>query len=1367
MVMKNFSNLISCSRSRYILHEFFIFTRRACSFIVFLTYCKHPLFGRPFNIGENGHGATKRASSWCSSLRIGCELPPLFDPAWYSAQNPDAKRERGGALLHFLRVGWPRGQSPHPLFDVAWYEQQVSADKGPDFNPIEHYFTKGWKEGLSPHPLFDPVWYREQSSEFFDTSIDPLSHFLARGWRSRCSPHPLFDCGWYLDTNPDVAAAGINPVLHYLSHGGGEGRMPHPLFDGRWYSEHTPEIVASGENPLLHYLSGGWRSGRSPHPLFDTAWYSRHHPTLADGEVAPLVHYLRHAIGEGGDPHELFDTRWYLSHRSGRAIVDGNPLVDFLKSEPEEAGDPNAFFDMGWYVSQYDDVRRSGINPLVHYVTVGRAEARQMHAPNALVSSCACLDLPYEVLRAPPDLTGAKICLVSIYSVDGHIAEHVRFYLSALVECGRIVVAVVSTEGIGRRLELDATLAAGLAVRTNHGGDFAAWATALAVFPGIWRAESVMFTNGDFYGPTDRRRFEMLLADMERSNRDVVALTGTNDAGHGFDSDFWLINRRGLNSDAFVRTFDSIESRKDGRTATFDYKALLSGRIRSGGLSIEILFPIPSVEATMGGASVANWRRLLRRGCPLIRVEALRTAEGTPSRRDMACDDVLMGLIEKDLDETRAGTTRATCAAFPAPKRRFRRPPSRRVGDTSVAAARFDTRTDFVLEIPFETDIPVSPSTAPVAALLCITEVNMIAELRQRLERSPVPIDVFITTDTRERRTEIEALCRDYANGAVTVDIVPDAGLGLSATLLCFERDLQRYHCFVQVDAVGPLVDVESMNQYRFALDNCLGSEEVIASCLHLLSHDDIGVVFSDHIDSVRSMIDWGSSFGAAKNLLSRLGLHLGTDLILDFPTGGVFWGRYAALKPLLDLNWREIPAEAVKRSILHLCEGARLRWLKVARAGNSPATRTLRLVDPPSLRAISDLVHAPLLQTRVRGRGARLSEMQTDVLTRRDPSPRARFNLILPTLKPEQIFGGIATALRVFDGIGSHLGTNVDLRIIVVSTLVDLRSTRSYPGYIRVSAGAARDDYPRTIVDAFAPSGVGGVSVRARDVFLVTAWWTAELGAEFRDAQMSYFGRENPLIYLIQDFEPGFYPWSAEYGLAAATYSIPDTVAIINSEELANFFDTRKLPYRTFVLPYAPNGSIVEALTPRPRERIIVFYGRPSTPRNAFETIVAALHIWQERNPEGKHWKIVSVGEAYETTRLRGISNVSIAGKLSLEDYGGLLSRALVGISLMVSPHPSYPPLEMAQAGMLTISNDFEGKRIGDRHDGIRPLRHVTPDALADLLEDCIAEAEAWVDRLRPHQPVHEISCRAERFETGRLASEVEAIFLRASSVL
>ena len=78
--------------------------------------------------------------------------------------------------------------------------------------------------------------------------------------------------------------------------------------------------------------------------------------------------------------------------------------------------------------------------------------------------------------------------------------------------------------------------------------------------------------------------------------------------------------------------------------------------------------------------------------------------------------------------------------------------------------------------------------------------------------------------------------------------------------------------------------------------------------------------------------------------------------------------------------------------------------------------------------------------------------------------------------------------------------------------------------------------------------------------------------------------------------------------------------------------------------------------------------------------------------------------GEYFDPARISFLKNARVAGKMSLDDYADILNRSAIGVSLMISPHPSYPPLEMANAGCLTITNGYEGKDMTIQPAAIHP---------------------------------------------------------------
>ncbi len=217
----------------------------------------------------------------------------------------------------------------------------------------------------------------------------------------------------------------------------------------------------------------------------------------------------------------------------------------------------------------------------------------------------------------------------------------------------------------------------------------------------------------------------------------------------------------------------------------------------------------------------------------------------------------------------------------------------------------------------------------------------------------------------------------------------------------------------------------------------------------------------------------------------------------------------------------------------------------------------------------------------------------------------------------------------------------------------------------------------------------------------------------------------------------------------------------IVNSEELYNFMTKNYGFEGAYYVPYAINKKLRDYFKPSPKERIIIVYGRPDTPRNGFEILSDGLCLWQQAYPtEARAWRIVSAGETFQPWLAQHVSNFEILGKLSLSDYADILCRSAVGISLMISPHPSYPPLEMAEAGMITITNKYDEKDLGLRADNIVSIGMLTPESLAQQIALAVSRAEAMIGKPAKFQKIAPIACKGKIFSAEAVARSIEEFF-------
>jgi len=332
----------------------------------------------------------------------------------------------------------------------------------------------------------------------------------------------------------------------------------------------------------------------------------------------------------------------------------------------------------------------------------------------------------------------------------------------------------------------------------------------------------------------------------------------------------------------------------------------------------------------------------------------------------------------------------------------------------------------------------------------------------------------------------------------------------------------------------------------------------------------------------------------------------------------------------------------------------------------------------------------------------------------------RLRFNIMIPSLNQEDIFGGVNTALMFFDQLTKALGEMASFRIIITCYKPHDEVFHRFSSFTRVELDTDSDEQFQItpIYDRFGKK----LPISPNDRFIATAWWTAYLAQTLvRQQSKLYRQTRKPMIYFIQDYEPGFYCWSSQSVLAESTYkSDVPIIAIFNTALLRDFFLNHEYGFSAeYHFEPRLNAHLKKKYGqfPASRKRTIAIYGRPSAPRNCLPVIVEALKKWVWLQPDVNQWQLISVGESHQDVDLGNGMILQSHGKLSLDDYAALLSESAIGISFMVSPHPSYPPLEMAHFGMLTLTNSFENKDLSWFHDNITSLNHLTPDTVAQAL--------------------------------------------------
>ncbi len=320
------------------------------------------------------------------------------------------------------------------------------------------------------------------------------------------------------------------------------------------------------------------------------------------------------------------------------------------------------------------------------------------------------------------------------------------------------------------------------------------------------------------------------------------------------------------------------------------------------------------------------------------------------------------------------------------------------------------------------------------------------------------------------------------------------------------------------------------------------------------------------------------------------------------------------------------------------------------------------------------------------------------------------RVNLIVPSFEADFVYGGLTTAIKIFKKIYTNLGAST--RIIVLGGQYSPKSTYKVDGF----------EYTGNCKNVFFVSDQENISVGENDVFICTFWTTMYAITPVFKKQVEHYNlQKRKIVYLIQDFEPGFYPWSTEYALADSTYKnhSQDVLGVFNAKSLYSYFKEMGYDFgeEIFFEPQL-NSTLSKKIPRKPneREKKILIYGRPRVSRNSFELIRSALSMWSRNYPKASEWRIISLGAKYDDISLDN-NTIESLGKVTIEEYAKHMTSAYVGISLMISPHPSYPPLEMSTFGVKTITNKFSPKDLDDFNDNIYSVDFCTPNEIERLL--------------------------------------------------
>jgi ubiquinone/menaquinone biosynthesis C-methylase UbiE/glycosyltransferase involved in cell wall biosynthesis len=297
--------------------------------------------------------------------------------------------------------------------------------------------------------------------------------------------------------------------------------------------------------------------------------------------------------------------------------------------------------------------------------------------------------------------------------------------------------------------------------------------------------------------------------------------------------------------------------------------------------------------------------------------------------------------------------------------------------------------------------------------------------------------------------------------------------------------------------------------------------------------------------------------------------------------------------------------------------------------------------------------------------------------------------NFLLSRLDPDNFFGGYIGMFN-FAKKFSEAGYSVRIFLTDQNQIVDSDLSRIQNHDETLKSFLRRVEYRPCF------SSGQTIDISQEDIFVATSWWTAYIAHE-GVAKTRY----SKFIYIVQEYEPIFYENGAYRVLAEESYHLK-YFPFFSTDILQKYFVESGIlnngsPGKHFknpVLRFSVNPNLYEKRGDRRRK--LLFYARPQpyNARNLYPLGCLAIDTARQLGhfPDDQ-WEIVGMGGDVGQQVLPSGARINHIGKFDLQKYSQLLPEHDIGLALMLSVHPSLVPIEMASAGLLTVTNTYNIK--------------------------------------------------------------------------
>lgn len=237
-----------------------------------------------------------------------------------------------------------------------------------------------------------------------------------------------------------------------------------------------------------------------------------------------------------------------------------------------------------------------------------------------------------------------------------------------------------------------------------------------------------------------------------------------------------------------------------------------------------------------------------------------------------------------------------------------------------------------------------------VALVMHLYFEDLLEESYRHVSSMPENADIYLTTDTPEKKAAIEKVFAGLPCHKLEVRLIENRGRDVSSLLVGVKDVIMDYDlvCFAHDKKTAQVKPGTIGASFAYkCFENTLSNKAYVANVIRTFANNPrLGILSPpepNHSTFFTTIgFEWGPNYNVTRKLAKELGLTVPMNVLAPpvAPLGTMFWFRPKAMKPLYDRNWeyKDFPPEPNKidGTLLHAIE--RIYPFVVQQSGYYPA---------------------------------------------------------------------------------------------------------------------------------------------------------------------------------------------------------------------------------------------------------------------------------------------------------------------------------------------------------------------------------------------------------------------------------------------